>query len=273
MNTRSILFRTLFILGAAASLLQAQSAYKVVEVRNGARIIGTVRYTGGDVKMLATMERTKDEAICGRSKTSGRLIFGGKMGVKNAVISLEGIDHGKKETRSMRPVLDQKGCEYEPHIMIAPLGSQLEIVNSDPILHNVHAYAASPGKKTLFNIAQPIKGQRTSIRQMQMNSKGIVTAVCDAGHPWMTATIIVAEHPYYAVTDDEGQFVLEDIPPGSYRLIMWHEGVRVTNVEYEHDKPKKYSFEEPYRISKSVDVKEGETRRVDFDFTVSAMPK
>ena len=266
MITRSILLCATLMFGL--NTLQAQDPYQVIEVRNGARIIGAVRCESGKLKSILMMERTKDEAICGTSKTSGRLLIGKRKGVRNAVVSLEGIVRGKKETGAVRPVLDQKGCEYVPHILIAPIGSQLEIVNSDPILHNVHAYAVSREMQTLFNIAQPIKGQRTSIRQMQMNKPGLVTAVCDAGHPWMSATIIVAEHPYYAVTDGDGNFALENIPAGSYRLTMWHEGIRVASVEYEHDKAKKYTFEEPYVLSKDISLKEGETKQMDFDLVL-----
>jgi len=267
MSARSILLRALFIPGVAASLLQAQSAYQVVEVRNGARIIGTVRYTGGDVKTLVTMERTKDEAICGRSKTSGRLVIGEKWGVKNAVISLEGIDMGKKEIRSMRPVLDQKGCEYEPHVMIAPLGSQLEIVNSDPILHNVHTYNLTgkpnpqiPGPPTAFNIAFPIQGLKIS---KTMEQPGRFLALCDAGHPWMNAYLVVMDHPYYAVTDADGHFALTGIPAGTYELRVWHEGAATV----QNNTNTAFLKSVPVEQSKQVSVEASKTATENFELS------
>ena len=267
MNSRPILLVMLLSV-CALMTLQAQSPYKEIDVKDGARIIGTVRCENGNLKEILMMERTKDEAVCGRSKTSGHLVVGKNKGVRNAVISLEGITRGKKETGEMRFVVNQQGCDYEPHVMVVRLGSQLEIVNSDPILHNVHAYAMTPEVRTLFNVAQPIKGQRTSIKQMQMNTPGVVMAVCDAGHPWMSAYIIVSDHPYYALTDDKGNFVLENVPAGTYEVKMWHEGVRVAGVEYEHDKPKKYTFEEPYVSEQKVTLKEGETQSVDFELVL-----
>lgn len=264
MITRPALVRFAVLLMLAVPSVWAQTPYRETNVEGGARIVGTVRCVNGTPKDLTRMERTKDEAVCGKAKASGHLLLGRNGSVQNAVVSLEGISRGKKMSGSMKPVLDQKGCEYEPHILIAPLGSQLEIVNDDPILHNVHAYAGKT-LHTMFNIAQPIKGQRTSIKQMKMTEPGVVTATCDAGHPWMSAYIVVARHPYYALTDKKGNFVLEDVPAGTYKLRMWHEGVRVTRVEYEHDTPKKYYFEEPYIVTREVTVKNGETRRVDFE--------
>jgi len=263
MILRPVFLRLTALLIVAASSLQAQSPYQEIDVRDGARIIGTIRCESADLKSILAMDRTKDTDFCGTTKTSSRLMVGRNKGVRYAVVFLEGIVRGKKETGTMRPVLDQKGCDYDPHVMIAPLGSQLEIVNSDPILHNVHAYAVTEAR-TLFNIAQPIKGQRTSIKQMQMNKPGLVSAVCDAGHPWMSAFVVVVEHPYYALTDANGNFTLEDVPAGTYQIKMWHEGVQVTSVEYEHEKPKKYYFEEPYVMVKEVTVTSGETKKVDF---------
>lgn len=97
--------------------------------------------------------------------------------------------------------------------MIAAVGARLEILNNDPILHNVHTYFDGKPPQTLFNIAQPIKGRRMKSKPLQKS--GLILATCDAGHPWMFAHIMVADHPYYTVTDKNGNFRLENAPPAN----------------------------------------------------------
>jgi len=219
---------------------------------NGGTIRGTV-YLDDKASSIEKMICTKDTKHCGTAKASPRLKVGKNNGVADAIVYLDKVPEGKRMPAESL-TLNQKSCEYIPHVVVVPLGSQLEIVNSDPILHNVHAYDTTPDRKTMFNIAQPIRGQRTTIKQTKLNTPGIITATCDAGHPWMSATVMVADHPYYAVTDKNGNFVLENIPPGSYTLHMWHEGVAVTDKEMENGKVKKYYYEEPYESQKDVTV-------------------
>lgn len=244
---------TIFLFLSVVNYLYPQNVYQEIEVQNGAKISGTVLLTG----KRCDLERfiiSKDEKICGRSKPPCTLILGKNFGVKNAIVSIENIEQGKKFTANRKPVLNQQKCEYVPHVMIAPLGAQLEILNSDPLLHNVHAYDLFAGLQTLFNIAQPVRGQRTAIKQTQLNKPGIVYTTCDAGHPWMNAYIMVAEHPYYALTDEDGNFTLDDVPPGMYTLKLWHEGIRIKEKETFNGSVTKYHFEEPYELTKQVSV-------------------
>lgn len=244
-----------------------QLVYKETKVMNAGTIHGQVRLQG-DASGIAKMQITKDEAYCGTMRLSPRLQVGGGRGVKNAVIFLEGITQGKKVTGSIKPSVNQSKCEYLPHVTIAPVGAQLEIVNSDPILHNVHAYEGEARVKTIFNIAQPIRGQRTSIKQMQLSKPGLVVLTCDAGHPWMSAYIVVAEHPYFVVSDSKGNFLLNEVPPGSYKIKMWHEGILVTSEQLEKGKVSRYFFENPYEVVKEVTVPANGGVKVDFDMTL-----
>jgi plastocyanin len=248
------------------SLISAQAQYKEKEVVNGGTIRGTVRFQG-DTSRVESMRMTKDHAICGKVKQSPRLLLGKNNFLANAIISLEGITEGKKLSQGGKQTLNQKGCEYYPHVMVLPVGTELEIVNNDPILHNVHAYEMYPSVKSVFNIAQPVKGQRTLIRQEKLRTPGFLTATCDAGHPWMSATILVTDHPYYTVTDKQGAFTLTDVPPGTYTLRLWHEGIHVVDKEMEKEKVKKYFFEEPYIITQEVTVPEKGS--VDGNFTLT----
>jgi hypothetical protein len=247
----SPLFLVLFSLSTCAS--SGQSAYRTIEVKHGGTITGVVRLVGTPPS-LSPFNVTKDPEQCGHTKQFDRLILGKNNSVKNAVVSLEGITEGKAFTSSLKYTIDQKNCEYVPHLQLIPVGSQLQILNSDDILHNVHAYTLGNEVRTICNIAQPIKGQRTTLKQSQLGKNRTILTTCDAGHPWMSAYLVLCEHPYYVVTDNNGKFVLLDVPAGTYKIKMWHEGFRITGTEIENGKVKKYNFEDPYEVVKDVTV-------------------
>jgi hypothetical protein len=246
----------------------AQTPYTEIEIANGGTLRGSVVYQPAGGAAVEKLMCTKDVKLCGKMKASPRLCLGKSNGVANSIVYLEGITQGKKFDRSARATLTQEHCEYSPHCVVIPLGSQLEIVNGDPILHNVHAYDEQTHTRSIFNIAQPIRGQHTVVKQTQLNKPGLISASCDAGHPWMSAYIMVAEHPYYTVTDREGRFMLENIPPGTYQVKVWHEGVASSRSEIENGKVKKYIFEEPYEMKKTVDVPSAGSVDVNFDLVL-----
>lgn len=229
------------------------SPYKEITVKEGGSIRGSVRLAG-DPPKIGTMPITKDKSLCGSAIPSPRIRMGKGDRIANAFIFLQDIQEGKKVLVGGKQTLDQKKCEYIPHALIVPIGTELEIVNSDPILHNVHAYNDRVGGKSLFNIAQPVRGQRTRIKEKHFSQPGIVVATCDAGHPRMSATIMVADHPYYTLTDLQGNYLLENIPPGTYKVKMWHEGVAVTTNEMDHGTVKRYDYEGSYGVVKEVTV-------------------
>jgi hypothetical protein len=147
--------------------------------------------------------------------------------------------------------------------MTLPAGSELEIVNNDPILHNVHArQATADGMQTVFNIAQPVRGQRTKV-DAALDKPGIVALTCEAGHPWMTAYIVVANHPYVATSGDNGQFVIDDVPAGTYPIKMWHEGARLSRVI---PSMQIFEYEDPYEVTEQVAVPANGEAVVNFSF-------
>jgi hypothetical protein len=113
--------------------------------------------------------------------------------------------------------IDQKECRYHPHVFGMRVGQPLEIMNSDPTLHNIHAV---PKANTEFNNGQPIQG-------MKMNhtftaKEVMVPFKCDV-HGWMNAYVGVVDHPYFAVTTADGTFDMKSVPPGTYTIEAWHE--------------------------------------------------
>jgi plastocyanin len=226
--------------------------YQVVAVTDKGSIKGTVKWTGADAA-LAALPISKDTDTCGNEKKTPRLLVdAGTKGVANSVVYLENITKGADLTPK-DGTLDQKTCEYGPHIQIVSKGSKLTVINSDPILHNVHAYL---GSESLFNTAMPTQGQKFD---KELKKPGIMTLKCDAGHTWMSGFIFVTDHPYYAMTDAQGNFTIENVPPGKYTVKMWHEGWDA-NVS-----GSAITYNDPIVDSKEVEVAKDGTAEVSFE--------
>ena len=128
----------------------------------------------------------------------------------------------------------QTGCMYEPHLVAMQAGTRLTIENADPVLHNVHAYASG---STLFNRAMPGPGVISLDKGAALATSkldGIVRFKCDV-HGWMSGFVGVSHNPYFAVSNDDGSFRIENVPPGKYSLAAWHEkfGEKVVEVSVE----------------------------------------
>jgi copper chaperone CopZ len=177
-------------------------------------ISGVVKFVGAPPPRK-TIQVTKDTAKCGDQKLSEELIVAADRGIQNAVVFLKGV-HAAPTIPEQNPVIDQKGCQFVPHVVVVPAGGSLDILNSDGILHNFHTHST---RNPPVNKAQP--GFRKTMTE-RFSHPEIMRATCDA-HPWMNAWIVVAEHPYYAVTDSAGSFTLKNVPPGTYELQVWHE--------------------------------------------------
>ena len=116
-------------------------------------------------------------------------------------------------------VFDQKGCRYEPHVFGVQVGQPIEVLNSDPTLHNIHAL---PKTNPEFNTAQPIQGMKTTHTFKAKEATTVIPFKCDV-HGWMNAYVGVLEHPYFAVSKTDGTFSIPNLPPGTYTLAAWHE--------------------------------------------------
>jgi plastocyanin len=113
--------------------------------------------------------------------------------------------------------LDQHGCRYIPHVLAVRVNQPLEIINSDPTLHNIHAI---PKNNQEFNNGQPIQGMKMT--HTFTAKEVMVPFKCDV-HGWMNAYAAVMDHPYYDVTEADGKFELKGLPPGTYTVEAWHE--------------------------------------------------
>jgi hypothetical protein len=113
--------------------------------------------------------------------------------------------------------LDQMGCRYHPHVFGIRVNQPLEIINSDPTLHNIHA---TPKNNQEFNNGQPIQGMKMT--HSFTAPEVMVPFKCDV-HGWMNAYVGVMTHPFFSVTGNDGKFDLKGLPPGTYTIEAWHE--------------------------------------------------
>lgn len=214
----------------------------------------------GEGPKPASDQIPQDQGTCGSSVSLPRIALGKDQGVQSTFVILEGVPStGTPPAPTTQSVLvDQKACQYVPHALVVPVNSKIEITNSDPILHNVHG---SQNGGSVFNYAQARQGQRETL-DMKMTKPGIITLTCEAGHPWMNAYIYVATHPYVVLTDNNGEFVIKNVPPGTYTLKMWHEGVTLKQI---NRRLQLYEYEEPYELTQQVTVTENSETAANFE--------
>ncbi|HEY6197041.1 MAG TPA: carboxypeptidase regulatory-like domain-containing protein [Candidatus Binatia bacterium] len=201
-----------------ASLVAAPSyllAYTGGDVKDGGSISGTVKFAGS-APAPKKLEVTKDKEVCakGGEKVDKSLVVSNG-NIEYAVVTITDIKTGKK-IDAKKINLDQKDCEYHPHVVAFPVGTPLEINNPDGILHNIHSYSKV---NPTFNIAQP-KFKKTV--EVKIEKPEAINVKCDV-HGWMNGWVVATDNPYVAVTDSSGAFKLTDVPAGNYTVQVWHE--------------------------------------------------
>ncbi len=193
--------------------------YEEVELKESGTIVGVVNFEGKIPKRRRLKVTTAVETCGKKPIPNDDLVVSKDAKVRWVVASIKKINLGKpfpQEDPEIPAQLDQQGCRFRPHVVIVPEDRTLQILNSDGILHNVHIWAM---KNEAINRAMP--GRVTSM-DVSFGRKERIRVGCDV-HKWMGAWIVVAEHPYYAVTGKDGTFRLENVPVGTHTLKIWHE--------------------------------------------------
>ena len=163
--------------------------------------------------------------------------------LKDTLVFVKDGVTGAYPAPSTPATLDQIGCVYTPHVFGVMAGQPVQIINSDPTLHNIHPM---PVVNAGFNIGMPIEG----MKQTRAFSKAEAPfhVKCDV-HPWMSAYIGVFSHPFFGVSNEQGEAELKNLPAGTFQVQAWQE---------------KYGA-----LTQSVTVAAGETRQITFTFKAS----
>jgi plastocyanin len=173
----------------------------------------------------------------GEAKTQNFVVNDG--GLQNAFVYVkDGLGELKFPVPTTPVVLDQKGCTYAPRVFGIQAGQPLEILNSDETLHNIHAL---PANNREFNRGQALKGLKST--HVFTTPEVMVPFKCDV-HNWMNAWVGVLNHPFYAVSGPGGAFDIQNLPPGTYTIEVWHEklGTQTQMVTIGPKETKELSF-------------------------------
>ncbi len=239
----------MLVLGAGPA-----AGYDEVAVTDGGELKGTVRFVGSPPK-LEPIKVNKNRDVCGEVKPSEALVVGADRAVRGAVVVVEAVTRGKKSEGEV--LIDNQHCLFVPHVSAMMAGTRAKVKNSDPLIHNTHGLYS---KVNAFNVALPKPGQVIDITR-KLAKPGIVRMLCDA-HTHMFGWIYVHDSPYVTVTDDAGRYRIDAIPPGKYRITMWHEGFVAKGV----DKDGRPLYDDPRSVTRDVTIAGKGIAMLDFEF-------
>jgi len=187
---------------------------------DAATLTGTVKFEGGAPKM-ASIQMSADPYCqsqhASAPATDEDAVVGPAGELANVFVYIKDIK-GNFPAPSTPVVLDQKGCQYHPHVHAVMVGQPLQIKNDDATLHNVHAM---PAVNSQFNEGQPVQGM-VSTKKFDKAEITPFKVKCDV-HGWMKSYMAVMPHPFYAVSETNGTFTIPNLPPGQYTVVAWHE--------------------------------------------------
>jgi plastocyanin len=175
----------------------------------------------------------KDDPNCGKTVTgpvkTQFYVVGKDNGLAETVVMLKGISGKSTGGSATAHVVDQKGCFYTPYISAVQTGQKITVKNSDPFLHNVNVQPTAEGNKPA-NLPQMAGG--ADLVFSYPTSENFVKFKCDV-HPWMFAYVTVVDHPYFAVSDKDGNFTIKDVPAGKYTITAMHRKAALAGVDQE----------------------------------------
>ena len=200
--------------------------------QGGGTIEAAVTYAGAPV--VEKLKVNKDTEKCGTEAVIEKVVVGTNKGLANAVVSVPGA---KGAPKAVKATVDQHGCKFVPHV-VAMTPGEVELKNSDDILHNIHTYStANPS----INKAQP---KFKKLMTEKFEKPEIIKLTCDV-HSWMLGWIAVMPSPFFGVTDANGVTKIENVPPGKYSVEAWHEtlGKQTKEVEVKAGQTAKLAIE------------------------------
>ena len=200
--------------------------------QGGGTIEVEVKYNGAPV--VEKLKVNKDVEKCSTEALIEKIVVGGNKGLAYAVVS---VPEAKGAPTAKKISIDQHGCKFVPHVSATTPG-EIELKNSDDILHNIHTYStANPS----INKAQP---KFKKVMMEKFEKPEMIKLTCDV-HSWMLGWVAVMPNPFFGVTDGSGNAKIENVPPGKYTVEAWHEtlGKQTKEVEVKAGQATKVAIE------------------------------
>ena len=244
------------------------------EAHAAGSISGTVTFSG-NAPANPKMRVAKNAEYCGNEMEIPVLVVNPKnKGVHWTIVYLEQASGGPVQEKYDLEMGDpKKKCDFVQHVLAMAKNKNLSMKNTDPVLHNPHTF--NDKHATQFNVALSEKGQVT---EKKIRAGGVIQLQCDS-HVHMNGWVLSLDHGFFALTDENGNFKLDNVPPGKYKLVAWHEGWKAKNwdeversikesdakVKAGQIKPEDAQLERPFYedhvvLTKEIEVKDGEVK-------------
>ena len=246
--------KTLIAALTCLSVSASAYGYEAITVMDGGTLVGTVKLEGSVPKPKGyNLMTLPDQFYCGRiSDGQGwRILQPFQVGpsgeFREVVVYLEGIDKGKSFEDGGSMHIEARDCLFLPFTTVVRDDQTVTVVNMDPVMHDIQAYETSHlGARVLFNVPLPMNQQHprnfkersdaalyhkhmagAPTKQLVNLSKGRRIFVMQCGfHAYMESWGVAVNNPYFAKTDEQGRFMIGDVPPGTYKLVLWHPYIR-----------------------------------------------
>jgi hypothetical protein len=250
--------RQLILIAALVAIMMGTGAparaYDEISVTDGGTLTGRVTLEGAVPKPKGyNLTTLPDPLYCGRiSDGQGwRILQPFQVGpageFREVVVYLEGVGHGKPFDAGSLPRIEAKDCLFAPFTTVVRDDQAVTVVNMDPVMHDLQAYETSHlGPRVLFNVPLPMNPQHprnfkdrseaalyhkhmagAPAKQLVNLSKNRQVFVMQCGfHAYMESWGLAVTNPYFAKTDEQGRFTITDVPPGTYKLVVWHPYIR-----------------------------------------------
>lgn len=146
----------------------------------------------------------------------------GKVSPGGAVVYVDAISGKTFPPPTQTPFMDQKSLAFDPHLLVVQAGTTVEFQNDDNVQHNVFWPSVGGNKKAAHNMGTWPKGEK---RPYKFDQSGVVALLCNV-HSEMSGFIVVSPTPYFAQTDANGNYKIDNVPDGKYSVVAWHEGMK-----------------------------------------------
>jgi plastocyanin len=216
----SMKFKSAFISACALATLSSLVVWGWASPEDSSPSVkGVVKFEGTPPK--PTRIDMAQDPLCAKGHatppTTEDIVVGGDGTLANVIVYVsDGLTSHDFPPPQQPAVLEQKGCQYRPHVLALQANQTLNIVNSDETTHNIHP---SPNNNREFNMTQP---HGMPLEHTFAREEVAIPVKCNV-HPWMKGYIAVFKHPFFAVTDKSGSFELKGLPPGTYTISAWQE--------------------------------------------------